>query len=300
MIRLTFLGTSSMLPTRERNHSSILLQYLNEGIMIDCGEGTQKQLRIANIPPTKITKLLITHFHGDHVLGIPGLLHCLVADNYQKKLEIYGPIGTKKYIDYMMKGISFKEFKRLNYSITELSSSRVFYKDKNFSLKCGKANHNIPTLTYSFIENYKRKINLKYIAKFGLKTHPLLGQLQKGKDISYNGHKIKAKDATIIKKGRKITVILDTAVSSSLSSFAKDSDLLVCESTWAEDMERFTEKRKHLTSKQAAQIAKKAKAKKLILTHFSQRYKNLEELLKEAKKVFKNTELAKDFMKIEI
>jgi len=289
-----------MLPTKDRNHSSLLIQYFNEGIMIDCGEGTQKQLRIANISPTKITKLLITHFHGDHVLGIPGLLQSLVANNYQKRLEIYGPIGTKKHIDYMLKGIELKEIKHLNYGITELSAPRGFYKDKNFSLKCGKANHNVPTLTYSFIEGDKRKINIKYVERFGLKTHPLLGQLQQGKDIVYKGKKISAKKATTIKPGKKITVILDTATSPSLSSFAKDSDVLICESTWANDMEKFTEKRKHLTSKQAAEIAKKAKVKKLILTHFSQRYKDLKGLLKEAKKVFKNTETAKDFMKFEL
>lgn len=300
MIRITFLGTSSMLPTKERNHQSTLLQYQNEGILIDCGEGTQRQLRIAKISPCKITKLLITHFHGDHVLGVPGLLQSLVANNYQKELQIYGPKGTKQHIKYMMKGIIFQGYKRLKFKVTELTSSKIFYKDKNFSLKCGKADHTVPTITYSFIESDKLKINLKYLKKFGLKTHPLLGKLQQGKNITYKGKSILAKNATIKKPGKKITVIMDTAPSPNLAKFAKESDLLICESTWSSHMHHLTQKRKHLTSKQAAEIAKKAKVKKLILTHFSQRYKELTELLKEAKSIFKNTDLAKDFMKIEI
>ena len=98
MINITFLGTSSMIPTEDRNHSSIFLSYKNEGILIDCGEGTQRQLRIKKIKPSKITKLLITHWHGDHVLGIPGLIQNLGAHNYSKTLEIYGPKNSKKYL----------------------------------------------------------------------------------------------------------------------------------------------------------------------------------------------------------
>ena len=300
MIILTFLGTSSMLPTKERNHSSLLIQYQNEGIMIDCGEGVQRQLKIAAISSCKITKLLITHFHGDHVLGIPGLLQSLVANDYQRTLQIYGPKGTKEYIKHMFKGIVFKEFRRLKYEVTELSSAKVFYKNKNFSLKCATVSHAIPTLMYSFIENDKLKINLNYLKKFGLKMHPLLGKLQHGRDITYNGKKITVEKATIRHPGKKITLITDSAPSPSLANFAKNSDLLICESTWSSHMEHLAEKRKHLTSRHAAVIAKKSKSKKLILTHFSQRYKSLDEMLKEAKAVFKNTELAKDFMKIEL
>ena len=200
----------------------------------------------------------------------------------------------------MFKGIVFKEFRRLKYEVTELSSAKVFYKNKNFSLKCANVNHAIPTLMYSFTENDKLKINLDYLKKFGLKMHPLLGKLQHGKDIVYNGKKITVEKATIRHPGKKITLITDSAPSPSLANFAKNSDLLICESTWSSHMEHLAEKRKHLTSRHAAVIAKKSKSKKLILTHFSQRYKSLDEMLKEAKAVFKNTELAKDFMKIEL
>ncbi len=107
-MKITFLGTSSMLPTKERNHSAIFIRYKNEGFLIDCGEGTQRQFRLANIPTTKVTKLLITHFHGDHVLGIPGLIQSLGTNNYKETLEIYGPRETEYRIKLMLSSIILK------------------------------------------------------------------------------------------------------------------------------------------------------------------------------------------------
>ena len=106
-IPITFLGTSQAIPTAKRNHTSILLSYNSENILIDCGEGTQRQFRKAKINPCKLTKLLITHWHGDHILGIPGLLQTLALNNYNRTLEIYGPKGTKKFMN-LMQQIFFK------------------------------------------------------------------------------------------------------------------------------------------------------------------------------------------------
>ena len=297
MINITFLGTSSMIPTKERNHSSLLITYKNEGILVDCGEGTQRQLRIAGIRPGKITKLLITHWHGDHVLGIPGLIQNLAAHNYTKTLEIYGPKGSKKYLKNMMSGIILKE--RTKYVVKEISRG-IFYKDLEFTLEATPVEHGTPCLAYSFKEQDKRKINLSYLKKFKLKQHPLLGKLQKGKSITYQGKKISVKKATNLIPGKKITIVMDTAPTKSALTLAKNSDLLITESTWGSEMEALAKKRKHLTSNLAAEMAKKAKVKKLILTHFSQRYKELESLKKQAQKIFKNIELAKDFMEVQL
>jgi ribonuclease Z len=297
MIKITFLGTSSMIPTEERNHNSILISYRDHGILVDCGEGTQRQLRIAKIKPRKITKLLITHWHGDHVLGIPGLIQNLAAHNYNNTLEIYGPKGTKKYLKNMLSGIIMQD--RLKYTVKEISSG-IFYKDKNFSLECKPLDHITPCLAYSLQEHDRRKLNLSYLKKFGLKQHPLLGKLQKGKSITYKSKKIFVKQATKLIPGKKLTIIMDTAPTKNAETLAKNSDLLITEATWGRELEKFVKKRKHLTAQLAAQIAKKAKAKKLILTHFSQRYKTASDLETEAKKVFKNTLTAKDFMEVEV
>ena len=230
-MKITFLGTGAMLPTKERNPNAILISYNSEGILIDCAEGTQKQLRLAGISPTKVTKLLITHWHGDHVLGIPGLIQSLGANNYTKKLEIYGPKGSKNFFKNMMSGLVFKS--RINYELYEIDEGK-FFENRDFYLECNEVRHSIDCLSYSFIEKDKLKINIDYTKKFGLIQHPLLGELQKGKDIVYNGKKIKVKDATIIKKGKKICFILDTYYDKNLIKIAKDSDLLISESTWLE------------------------------------------------------------------
>ena len=296
MINITFLGTSSMIPTPERNHNSILISYKNHGILVDCGEGTQRQLRIARIKPSKITKLLITHWHGDHVLGIPGLIQNLAAHNYKNTLDIYGPKGSKKYLKNMLSGIVVQE--KVKYEVKELSSG-VFYKN-DFILEALPLDHITPCLAYSFKERDSRKINLGYTKKFGLTRHPLLGNLQRGKDIVYKGKKIQASKATTLIKGKKIAIVMATAPTKNAVKIAKDSDILITEATWSKELEKFVMKRKHLTAELAAKIAKQANAKKLILTHFSQRYKDIKQLETEAKKVFKNTVLAEDFMQINI
>ncbi|MBU2639095.1 MAG: ribonuclease Z [Nanoarchaeota archaeon] len=296
-MKITFLGTSSMIPTKTRNHSAIFLQYQNEGILIDCGEGTQRQFRLAGISPNKVTKLLITHWHGDHILGIPGLIQNLGVNDYKKTLQIYGPKGTKKYLKNILSGVVFEE--RAKYEVKEVSKG-IFYKDKNFSLESVPLDHIAPTLAYSFKENDRLKINLDYLKKFNLKQHPLLGKLQQGKDIIYNDKKITVKKATIPIKGKKITFISDTAPCKNALIIAKDSDLLISESTWGNEFSNLVKQRKHLTAELAARLAKDSNSKELILTHFSQRYKDLKPLESEAKKVFKNTKTAKDFMEIKI
>ena len=296
MIKITFLGTSAMMPTKERNHSSIFLSYKNEGILIDCGEGTQRQLRIAKIPPSKITKVLISHWHGDHVLGLPGLIQNLGANNYNKTLEIYGPKDSKKYLKNMLSGVILKD--TIDYEVKEISGK--FFENDQFTLTALALEHNTPCLGYIFQEKDKLKMNLPYLKKFGLTQDPLLGKLQQGKDITFNGKKITVKKATKRILGKKIGIVMDTAPCKNVDKIAKNSDLLILESTWASELNDIAIRRKHLTSELAAKIAKKNKVKELVLTHFSQRYNNTNLLEKEAKKIFKKTKLAKDFMEIEI
>jgi ribonuclease Z len=292
-MKITFLGTSSMVPTKERNHNALLINYENENILVDCGEGTQRQLRIAKISPTKITKILLTHWHGDHVFGLPGLLQTLGANEYKKTLEIYGPKGTKTYFKKIL--LMYLPREQVKTKISEVTKGK-FLEKNHYELYATNLKHSSYCLAYSFKEKDKRKINLEYTKKFGLVKHPLLGDLQKGKNIKFKGKLIKAEKATTIKKGKKVTIILDTIPCKNCIDLAKDSDILICESTYLEKNSDKARKYKHLTAKQAATIAKQAKVKQLVLTHFSQRHKDLTEVLKEAKKVFKNTICAKDFL----
>lgn len=296
-MEITFLGTGAMVPTAERNHCSFLLEYRDEGIMFDCGEGTQRQLKKAKISPAKITKILISHWHGDHVLGIPGLIQTMAACEYSKTLDIYGPIGSKEFFSKMFN--SFILDAKISVKVHEVNEG-VFFENEWFKLEAKPLRHSSRCLAFSFIEKDRRRINMDYMKKFALQQHPIMKELQNGKDIEWKGNKIKADDATFVVKGKKIVYVADTALCMGAVDIAKDADILICEATLAEDMKDKAEISKHLTSSQAGEIAKEAGVKKLILTHFSPRYKTVTHIRDEAKKVFKNVSCAKDFMKIKL
>ncbi len=292
-MKATFLGTSASVPTKDRNHSGIVLNYKNENILLDCGENIQRQLTIAGISAARITKILISHWHGDHVLGLPGLLSTLSSMENPKPLEIYAPKGTKKLFDYMLK--SFLEHTRVKIKFIEINEG-IFYKTNDYYLESAKLKHPIPCLAFSFVEKDKRRIDKNYLKKIKLPSGPIIKNLQEGKNIKFNGKTIKAKDATYLQKGKKLTFISNAGLSTSCIQISKEADVLICESTFADDLKDKAIEYEHLTAKQAASIAKKAKAKKLILTHFSPRYTDVSIMEKEAKTIFKNSVCAKDFM----
>jgi len=298
MIELTFLGTSSMVPTKERNHSSILINFKGNNILVDCGEGTQRQLKFAGLSASKINKILITHWHGDHVLGLPGLIQTLAANGYDKTLEIYGPKGTKGKFMHLFKAFEFDQ-SRINMKIIEIQKGRFFEND-DFGLEVLPLEHGIITLGYNFVEKDRRRIDLKKAEKLGLKEGPSLGKIQDGKTISLNGKKINPDDISYVVKGKKITLVSDTLPCKNAYKLAENSDLLVCEATYKSELEEKGEEYYHMTAKQAAAIANKSNVKQLVLTHISARYKEGKEVEEDAKDVFDNVKCAYDLMKIEL
>lgn len=296
-IPITFLGTSQAIPTTKRNHTAILLKYKEETILIDCGEGTQRQFRKAKINPCKTTRILITHWHGDHILGLPGLLQTLALNNYNKTLKIYGPKGTIKFVELMQKIFIFQD--KLKIETQEVTGK--FIETKDFYIQAISLDHGPACNAYAFIEKDKLRINKEKLIKLNIPSSPLIGELQKGKDIKINNKTIKAKNLTYKEKGKKITIILDTQLTENCYNIAENSDLLISEATYTNQDENLAKEKKHLTATQAAKIAKKAKCKQLILTHISQRYqKNEKILLNDAKKIFKNTTLACDLTTIDV
>ena len=291
-IKLTFLGTGDAIPTKKRNHTSILASFANENILIDCGEGTQRQLRKIDLSPTKITRIFITHWHGDHILGLPGLFQTLALLNYQKTLKLYGPKGTKEFLQIVQSLI--KRYK-INLEAYEVSNETII-DEKDFKVEAKEMSHSTPAIAYSIILKDKIRLNKSKLKKFKLPNSPIIKELQAGKDITFNGKKIKASQVIYKEKGKKVTFVLDTYMNSNAVELARNSDLLVTESSFhSKDLEKAKEY-KHLTARHAAEIAKKSKSRKLLLTHISQRYENNMNIIeKEAKKTFKNTKLVKDF-----
>ena len=296
-MNLTFLGTSQAIPTEKRNHTAMLLEYDDETLLIDCGEGTQRQFRKAHINPCKLTKILISHWHGDHVLGLPGLLQTLALNNYNRTLDIYGPRGTKRYAELMLNMFIFAG--KIDVRIHEIEKG-IFFENNKFQLEAFPLMHSAHCLAYVFKEKDKLRIDKEKLKKLKLKG-PVIGELQRGKDVTFNNKKIKAKDLTYEQKGKKIAFIMDTKLCDGCFDAAKDADILISEATYSKELEDKAEEYGHLTSAQAGQIAKKSKAHELYLTHISQRYENIPHvILGEARKVFKNTKLAEDLMRIEI
>ena len=296
-MQLTFLGTSSMIPTKERNQIAVFLSYGSEGILFDCGEGTQRQFKIAGISLTKISKILISHWHGDHVLGLPGLIQSLSSMNYSNKLEIYGPSDTKKRMEKMFEAFVFD--KRINLSVKEVESG-IFFENNDFQLEAYQLEHGIETLGYRFIEKDKRKIDMNKVKKFNIPIGPLLGKLQQGKTIEHNENKIEPDEVTYIEDGKKIAYITDTVLCEGCYKLANNVDLLICEATYSSKLIDKSEEYGHMTAKQAAQLANQSNAKQLVLIHFSARYKNTQELEEDARNIFDNSICAKDFMRIEL
>ena len=296
MIEITFLGTGCMQPTEKRNHSGILLTYKGENILLDCGEGIQRQMRIAGIKLAKVTKILISHWHGDHVFGLPGLMSSIGADKPDKKIKIYGPPKTKEYIKNMFKSFAAKDI--IEHEVYEIKEGK-FFENEDFLLEVQPLKHSVRCIGFSFIEKEKRRINVAKAKKLGLEG-PVLGELQQGKDITLNKKKIKSKDVTYVVEGKKVSYIADTVVCEGAEKLAKNCDLLISEGTHLDDIKEKTEKYMHLTVKDAAIMASENNAKKLIITHISQRYKEPSEILAEAKIYFDNVKVAEDFMKVKL
>jgi ribonuclease Z len=286
-----------MIPDEKRNHPAFFLNSQNENILVDCGEGTQVQFRKAKLNPCKIDKILITHWHGDHTFGLPGLLRTLSTSGYRKKLYIYGPRGFKKHMDEMFK--AFGEITEFEIEVKEASGK--FFENDDFYLEAESMVHVQPCNAYSFVLKGKTRIDKSKLKKYKIKPGKHLKNLKQGKSISYGGKKYSAKDLTFKEVGKKVSFVLDTLINEKIVRFVKNADVLVCESTFSKELEDKAKEYKHLTSTQAAKIAKKSKSKELYLVHLSQRYnKDIKKILGEAKKIFKKTFLPRDLDNVRV
>lgn len=293
-MKITFLGTSGMQPTKERSQPSVHISYGNTKLLIDCGEGTQRQMNIAGLKVPKLDKVLITHLHGDHILGLGGLIYNLGANEYKGTLEIYGPKGIKEYYKHSLGVLG-----RIDVKIKEIKEGKV-YEDDNYIVYCKKLKHKPTCYGFRFEEKVRRKMNLDYLKKIGLTQDPLLGVLQKGKDITWNGKKVKVKDATYLIEGKKIAFVSDTAYCKNAVALAKNVDLLVSECTFLDEKAKAKEYN-HLDADDVAKLANEANASKVVLTHFSQRYKETDEIKNRVKKSFKKEVVcAKDFLELDL
>ena len=290
--KLVILGCSSQQPTRNRNHSAYLFFWNEEGFLFDPGEGTQRQFIFANVKPPQVTRIFITHFHGDHCLGLGSFLMRLNLDKVTHPIHCYYPASGKTYFDRLRYGTIYKE----NITVIEhpISDDGIVEDNKGFKIEAKFLDHGVDVLGYRVTANDKRKFNTAKLKEKKI-WGPNVKELKEKGSIEVNGKTVRLDEVSWMQKGDSIAVVLDTKICPAAFDLAKDVKLLLAESTYLEDKKDLAEANKHMTAKQAAQIAGESNAQMLVLTHFSARYLQSKDFEIEAREIFPNSHAAEDF-----
>lgn len=305
-MELLFLGTGSGVPAKHRNLSSIILKLLDERNsmwLFDCGEATQQQILNTTVKPRKIEKIFITHLHGDHIFGLPGLLSSRAFQGGDTPLTIYGPKGIKQYVNTSLRlshshikyGIRFKE----------IEDEGIVFEDKQFVVTTKLLQHGIPSYGYRIVEKDREgELMADKLQAMGVPFGPLFGRLKNGETVVLeDGREINGKEYIGPKqKGRIITILGDTKFSEQSIHLAENADVLVHESTFIDSDKKLAHSYNHSTNLEAVAVAKKANVSKLLLTHISARYLYSDSKLmeREAQKQFPNTYVMSDFTEVSI
>lgn len=298
-MKLVFLGTSASQPTENRGLSCICLEREGEILMFDAGEAAQISYLKSGLGWNKKMKIFVTHLHGDHCIGLLGLLQTMTMQHRTEALEIYGPSGIEEFISANIKVLNFG----LSFSvIITIVEDGIVFDSKIYSIYACKANHSVTTYSYLFVEKDKPgRFDIEKAKALAIPEGKLWNQLQNGMEIKIEGRIIHPEQVLGRKRpGKKIGVSGDTMPTKELEKFFENCDYLVFDSTFLDETSDKAQETCHSTAKQAAMLGKNAKVKNLILTHFSARYKDETRHLEEAKEFHESVIAAKDFLEIEI
>jgi ribonuclease Z len=294
-LELNFLGTGGSWPTVQRNVTSVALKRDGSVLLFDCGEGTQRQIQKSSLSYMQISHIFISHFHGDHILGLSGLLQTMQLNDRKKPVHIYGPAGMD---ELSIKLVTLGYFK----PVFPIFSHEVYDGDSlsfdSFSIDVLKTDHGVPSLAYRYREPKRPgKFNKPKAASLGIPEGPLFSQLQQGKTVSLaDGRKILPKMVLgPPRPGRTIVISGDTRPIDEMIPFSEHADVLVHEGTFDESLRDRARNYGHSTAKQAAEIASEADVDRLVLTHISPRYLKTHQLKKEAEELFKPVMIPQDF-----
>ena len=301
-MEVVFLGTSGCVPTETRSLSSVLINFLNQPYLFDCGEGTQRQMRLAGINFMKIDNIFLTHLHADHFLGLGGMIQSMDFMERTRELNIYGPRGTKQAISTLLTAGTFV-LDHLSVKVHEVEPGLVLDEEKA-KVTCAKTIHTSNSLAYCFEEKPHRKFLKQTALKLGVPEGRLFSELQEGRAVTVKGKAI-TPDEVLDKPipGRKVVYTGDTRPCNNVLRLAENADILIHDGTFSHEEKELVEDSAHTTNVQAAEIAKKENVKKLFLTHISQRYPKKEDLDKitaEARKIFPDSYIAEDLMHVEV
>jgi ribonuclease Z len=295
---LVVLGTASQVPTRHRNHNGYLLRWDADGLLFDPGEGTQRQLLLAGVASSAITRICLTHFHGDHCLGLPGIVQRLSLDRVSHPIPVYFPASGQVYFDRLRTAAVFQDAAPL--CPRPVAGAGAVEPGPPFLLQARRLDHGIDTLGWRLEEPDGRRMLPERLEALGV-MGPDVGRLQReGTVMTADGRRVALEEASEHRPGQRFAFVMDTRLCDAAFELAQGVDLLVCESTFLSQDAALAREYGHLTAAEAGRIAAEAGARRLVLTHFSQRYPDETPFLEEAAAVFPDAVVARDLLRVPV
>ncbi len=277
------LGTASQVPTRRRNHNGYLLRWDGEGLLFDPGEGTQRQLTFAGVAVNAVTRLCLSHFHGDHCLGVPGIVQRMSMDQVRHPVSAYFPASGREFFTRLRHACVFHD--TVDLRERPIGADGPVAEGAFGMLEARKLDHTLDAIGYRLVEPDGRRFVAKLLAQQGI-TGPAVGELERAGSISVGGRTVRLADVSEPRRGQRFAFVMDTRLCDAVYALADDADLLVIEATFLARDAELADRYGHLTARQAAQVAAECKVRRLVLTHFSQRYPDTAEHFHEASEVF--------------
>lgn len=298
-MKAVFLGTASMVPTKHRNVSSVFVEHLGDCYLCDCGEGTQRQMNIAGLNRHRVNTVLISHWHGDHMSGLIGLLQTKDKVPEPEPVTIIGPNGSKDHMDHLLQSCHFN----LSYDVevVEVPRSEDFdWSNDETRVEACYLDHGVPCVGFRIAERAKRRVKMDALREKGVPEGPHIGELQGGQVVTYDGKQLDPDTYTYIPEEDVVAYVVDTRPCEGARRLADQANVLIAEATFDNDTQKRAREYGHMTAEEAAEIAVDATVDRLFLTHFSQRFRDVKPLAEEARSVFDDTVPAKDFLEVNV
>lgn len=277
--QLHVLGTASQVPTRYRNHNGYFLRWDQWGILFDPGEGIQRQLIHSGLSASQINRICITHFHGDHCLGLAGIVQRISLDEVPHEVHVHYPASGQKYFERLRHASIFLD--RSNLQPAPIHQAGIIGEEKEFRLETLPLQHGVPSWGYRLVEPDGRRMLPERLEALGIRGRDI-GRLVANGSLQHNGQTVDLDMVSEPRRGQVVAFVMDTRLCDNAFALAQDADLLICESTYLSSESREAHAHGHMTAAQAARVASESNVRQLVLTHFSQRYPDTEAFLKEA------------------
>jgi ribonuclease Z len=292
---LVVLGTASQVPTRTRNHNGYLLRWDGAGLLFDPGEGTQRQLLLAGVASSSVTHICLTHAHGDHCLGVPGVVQRMGLDGVRRELPLLYPAESQDEVAALLAATAHARLVPVRLSPVE-GAGTVATGD-GWTLTALPLDHRVPAVGYRLQEADGRRMLPDRLARHDI-SGPDVGRLAREGSVTVGGATVRLADVSAPRRGQVFAFVMDTRWCDAAVELAAGADLLVCESTYLHRDRALAEEHGHLTARQAAELARAAGARRLVLTHFSQRYgDDAAPFVQEAREVFADVAAAEDLQR---